>query len=417
MGNTKQQYEEALQRFADWGVDAEAALTRCQQIPISIQCWQADDVSGFEHSSSSLGSGLAVTGNYPGRARNADELRADFSCAAALIPGVKRLNLHAIYAETGGKKVDRDALEPAHFQRWMDWAKGSHFGLDFNPTFFSHPLAASGQTLSHATAAIRTFWINHGIACRRIAEAIGCHLESPCVNNVWIPDGCKDFPADRAAPRERLRESLDRCFQEKHPHVIDTVESKLFGIGSESYVVGSHEFYMGYAITRGIGLCLDAGHFHPTESIADKISAIMPWISHLLLHVSRGVRWDSDHVVVLNDDLLATTKEVVRGGYLDRTSLGLDFFDASINRIAAWVIGGRALRKALLVALLEPIDRLREAENQGDFTNRLVWMEEVKDLPYATMWEHLCAMEDIPSGATWLDQVRRYEADVLSRRS
>ena len=417
MGNRTQQYDDARQRFSDWGVDADKALTLARQIPISIHCWQGDDVTGFEPETGALGNGLAVTGSYPGRARTADELRADFACAASLIPGAKRFNLHALYAETGGVPVDRDALAPLHFQAWMDWAKENRFGLDFNPSFFSHPLAAGGLTLTHPDAAIRNFWVNHGMACRRIADAMGRHLGSPCVNNVWIPDGYKDLPADRAAPRERLRESLDRCFEKKYGNVIDTVESKLFGIGSESYVAGSHEFYMGYAITRGIGLCLDAGHFHPTEGLADKISAIIPWIPRLLLHVSRGVRWDSDHVVILNDDLLATTQEIVRGGYLDKTSIGLDFFDASINRIAAWVIGARALRKALLVALLEPVARLREAENAGDFTSRLAWMEECKWLPYATIWERLCELEDMPAGAAWLDQVRRYEADVLAKRN
>ncbi len=408
----------AVTQFEDWGVDVERAMNAALAIPISMHCWQGDDVTGFEGGSQQLGNGLAVTGNYPGRARTPDELRADFELAASLIPGAKRFNLHALYAETDGQRVDRDALEPRHFQRWIDWAKSNQWGLDFNPSFFSHPKAADGFTLSHRDPAIRDFWVAHGIACRRIAAAMGAALGTPCVNNIWIPDGYKDIPADRKAPRERLQAALDNLLSEALPsaQITDAVESKLFGIGSESYVVGSHEFYLGYAIKNKIALCLDAGHFHPTESIADKISSVLLWVPHLLLHVSRGVRWDSDHVVIVNDDLLATAQELVRGGTLDRVSIGLDFFDASINRLAAWVIGTRAMRKALLFALLEPYHLLQEAEHEGDYTRRLACIEESKLLPYGMVWDELCRRSDIPIGRAWLDEVRAYETRVLSTR-
>lgn len=412
-------FEWAVEQFAKWDVDVEQALSQAAAVPISMHCWQGDDVRGFETGGGELGDGLAVTGNYPGRATTPDELRTDFEHAAALVPGAKRLNLHALYAETDGARVDRDALEPRHFQRWIEWAGQQGYGLDFNPSFFSHPQSSDGFTLSHRDPAIRSFWIDHGIASRRIAAAMGEALQTPCVNNIWIPDGYKDVPADRHAPRERLMESLDAMLADDLPRtqMIDAVESKLFGIGSESYVVGSHEFYMGYAIRRQIGLCLDAGHFHPTEGIADKLSSVLLWVPHVLLHVSRGVRWDSDHVVIVNDDLLLTAQELVRSQALDRISLGLDFFDASINRIAAWIIGSRAMRKALLQAFLEPFDQLREAENEGDYTRRLACLEEIKTLPYGIVWDELCRRHDQPAGLEWLNDVRRYEADVLSKRA
>ncbi|NOX55094.1 MAG: L-rhamnose isomerase, partial [Planctomycetes bacterium] len=400
------------------GVDTDAALERLGKIAISLHCWQGDDVGGFESLGEELGGGLAVTGNYPGKARTPDELRSDLDMALSLIPGTHRLNLHASYAETGGERVERDELQPVHFQTWIDWAKERQMGLDFNPTFFAHEKAADGFTLAHPDASIRKFWIDHGIVCRRIGAAMGEALGTPCVTNVWIPDGFKDIPVDRKGPRERLAESLDAVFAEQlDPRFnLDSVEAKLFGIGSESYVVGSHEFYLGYAVSRRKLLCLDAGHFHPTEVISDKISSVLLWIDRLLLHVSRGVRWDSDHVVILTDELQAIAQELVRGGFLDRVHIGLDFFDASINRIAAWVIGTRCMIKALLMALLEPIEGLRQLEAEGNFTARLALFEELKTMPFGAVWDYYCLRSDVPVGAAWLDNVKSYEDSVLSKR-
>ena len=335
-----------------------------------------------------------------------------------MIPGTHRLNLHAFYAETGGKRVDRNEMEPEHFRNWIDWAKSKSMGMDFNPTFFSHPKAADGFTLSHPDAGIRRFWIEHGIACRKIGAAIGKELKSPCVTNVWIPDGFKDTPVDRKGPRMRLAESLDALFKEPiDPKLnLDAVESKLFGIGSESYVVGSHEFYLGYAVRNRKLLCLDAGHFHPTEVISDKISSVLTWLDEILLHVSRGIRWDSDHVVTLTDELMAIAQELVRGDFLNRVHIGLDYFDASINRVAAWVIGTRSMLKALLAALLEPIDTLRRVENEGDFTSRLALLEEQKILPLGAVWDYYCQKSNVPAGRAWLDEVKKYEKNVLSKR-
>jgi L-rhamnose isomerase len=411
-------YAVAREQYEAVGVDVERALERLRAVPLSIHCWQGDDVAGFEQSGSEIGGGLAVTGSYPGRARNADELRADVDKALSLLPGRHRLNLHASYAETGGQHVERDQLQPAHFSRWIDWARERQIGVDFNPTFFAHPKAADGFTLAHRDEGIRRFWIDHGIACRRIGEAFGRALGSACVTNVWIPDGFKDTPIDRRAPRERLRESLNAIFEERLDlrYNLDAVESKLFGIGAESYTVGSHEFYLGYAIEKGTLLCLDSGHFHPTETIADKISAVLLWLDQLLLHVSRGVRWDSDHVVTLNDDVRAIAHELVRGDYLGRTRIGLDFFDASINRVAAWVIGARATLKALLAALLEPTEHLRRLEAEGDYTARLALLEEYKALPLGSVWDYYCLTRDTPPGDGWLSVVRAYERDVLRGR-
>jgi len=408
----------ARRQYADRGVDVEKALKRLSGIAISLHCWQGDDVGGFENFGAELGGGLAVTGNYPGKARTPDELRADLDMALSLIPGRHRLNLHAFYAELSGRRVDRNELEPKHFAYWIDWARSRRMGMDFNPTFFSHPKAADGFTLSHPDRAIRRFWIEHGIACRRIGAAIGKALGKTCVTNVWIPDGYKDTPVDRKGPRERLAESLDAVFAPKiSPSLnLDAVESKLFGIGSESYVVGSHEFYLGYAMRRGKLLCLDAGHFHPTEVISDKISAVLTFLDEILLHVSRGVRWDSDHVVTLTDELQAIAQELVRGDYLGRVHIGLDFFDGSINRIAAWTIGTRSMLKALLAALLEPIDRLRRLEAEGDLTSRLALLEEQKTLPLGAVWDHYCLTEGAPVGPAWLDQVKAYERAVLLKR-
>ncbi len=411
-------YELARERYAEIGVDTDAVIERLSGIPVSLHCWQGDDVGGFENAGSELGGGLAVTGNYPGKATTPDQLRADLEKALSLIPGRHRLNLHAFYAETGGIKVERDELEPEHFRNWIAWAKAQGIGMDFNPTFFAHPKAADGFTLTHSDRDVREFWIRHGAACRRIGAEMGRELGSPCVTNVWIPDGYKDTPVDRRAPRERLLDSLDEIFSESFDRgfLLDAVEAKLFGIGSESYVAGSHEFYLGYAVRRGKLLCLDAGHFHPTETIADKVSAVMMWLDEILLHVSRGVRWDSDHVVTLTDDLQAIAQELVRGDYLGRTHIGLDFFDASINRIAAWVIGTRCMIKALLMALLEPIRRLRELEIDGDFTARLATLEELKTMPFGAVWDYYCLRAGVPAGGAWLEEVRRYERDVLAKR-
>lgn len=399
-------------------MDAQAAIDRLGSLAVSLHCWQGDDVGGFESLGAELGGGLAVTGNYPGKARTPDELRADLERAMRLIPCRHRLSLHASYGEFGSARVERSAVEPAHFRGWIDWARDHEVALDFNPTFFAHPLAETGWTLAHPDPRIRRFWIEHGQACRRIGAAFGREQGSPCVTNVWIPDGSKDTTVDRRGPRERLRESLDEIFAEPIDPAInrDAVEGKLFGLGSESYVAGSHEFYLGYAITRKKLLCVDAGHYHPTESVADKLSAVLCWLDEVLLHVSRGIRWDSDHVVTLTDELQALAFELVRGGYLDRVHLGLDFFDASINRVAAWVIGTRSLLKALLIALLEPIERLREREAAGDLTARLAMLEEFRTLPYGAVWDQFCRVRDVPVGLAWLDEVRAYEREVLSRR-
>jgi L-rhamnose isomerase len=411
-------YALARETFAQSGVDVDRALQRLAKIPISLHCWQGDDVGGFENSGTPLGGGLAVTGNYPGKARTPDELRRDLEMTYSLLPGKHRLSLHASYAETGGRRVDRNELTPEHFRGWIDWAKSQKLGLDFNPTYFAHPNAADGFTLAHRDRAIRQFWIEHGIACRKIGAAMGRAIGTPCVTNFWIPDGFKDTPVDRKGPRERLTESLDAIFtQAIDPRQnLDAVEPKLFGIGSESYVVGSHEYYLGYAVRNKKLLCLDTGHFHPTETVADKISAVLSSLDEILLHVSRGVRWDSDHVVILSDDLEALGQELVRGDFLGRVHIGLDYFDASINRVAAWTIGARSLIKALLMALLEPTARLRRLEAEGDFTARLALLEEAKTLPYGAVWDAYCESRGAPVGEAWLAAVKHYEKDVLSKR-
>ena len=416
--NAEKAFNLAKERYADWGVDVESVLTRLSTIAISLHCWQGDDVGGFENSGQELGAGLAVTGNYPGKARTADELRSDLDKTLSLLPGSHRLNLHASYAEMDGQKVDRDVLQPEHFRRWIDWAKDRRIGMDFNQTYFAHPLASDGYTLAHADPAIRRFWIDHGIVCRRIGAEIGKALGSPCITNLWIPDGSKEPPVDRKTPRQRLAEALDEIFADPiDPRFNrDAVEGKLFGIGSESYVVGSHEFYYGYAVTRKKLLCLDAGHYHPTEVVSDKISAVLQVLDEILLHVSRGVRWDSDHVVVLSDELEAIAQELVRGDYLGRVHIGLDFFDASINRVAAWVIGVRSTLKALLLALLEPIDTLRQLEADGDYTSRLAMLEELKTLPFGAVWDYYCIRHGVPTGRDWLTEVKTYEREILSTR-
>jgi len=422
MNNRIQQtYTLASERYAEIGVDTEATLQKLATIPVSLHCWQGDDVGGFERAGAALsGGGIQATGNYPGKARTLDEMRADLDQVFALLPGKHRLNLHAMYGDFGGEKVERDAITARHFQSWIDWAKarGLH-GLDFNPSYFSHPMADGGATLTHRDAKVRQFWIDHGIACRRIGAEMGGQLGTTTVTNFWIPDGSKDLPADRKGPRTLLEQSLDAIFAEKivPKHQLDAVECKLFGIGSESYVAGSHEFYLGYAVKNQKVLCLDAGHFHPTETLADKISATLQFIPEIILHVSRGVRWDSDHVVLFDDSTRATMEEIVRGDFLGRTHIGLDFFDASINRVAAWVIGTRATLKCLLAALLEPSAKLRELEASGDFAGRLAWMEECKALPLGAVWDEHCRRQGVPAGAAWLDVVRGYEKQVLGKRS
>jgi len=412
-------YELAKEQYASLGVDTETALATLRRTPISLHCWQGDDVGGFEKPDATLsGGGIQATGNYPGKARTIDELRGDLDQALKLIPGQHRLNLHACYADLSGKKVERNAYTVAHFQSWIDWAKQRKLGMDFNPTYFAHPLADSGFTLSHPDAGIRKYWVEHGIACRRIGAEMGRQLGTTCVTNVWIPDGYKDLPVDRVAPRKRLEQSLDELFAEKidPKHNLDAVESKLFGIGSESYVVGSHEFYLGYAVKHQKLYCLDAGHFHPTEQLHDKISSVLQFVPELLLHVSRGVRWDSDHVVLFDDATRGIMEELVRGDFLGRTHIGLDFFDASINRIAAWTIGTRNALKCLLSALLEPRKLLVDAEQSGDFTGRLALLEEAKTLPLSAVWDEHCRRNNVPVGARWLDEVRSYEKTVLARR-
>ena len=412
-------YNLAKERYAMLGVDTDKALEILAQIPISLHCWQGDDVAGFESPDTELGGGIAATGNYPGKARNANELRRDLDKVYSLIPGTHRLNLHAIYAETGGKKVERNELQPEHFAAWVDWARANNHGMDFNPTCFSHPLAESGFTLASYDEGIRQFWIEHCIACRKIGEHFGRELGTPCVTNVWIPDGFKDTPVDRKTPRLLLKDSLDKVFAKKIDprYHRDAVESKLFGLGSESYVVGSHEFYLGYAVANDILLCLDSGHFHPTEVISDKLSSVLTFVDEVLLHVSRGVRWDSDHVVILSDELQAIAQEIVRGDFLDRVHIGLDYFDASINRVAAWVIGTRNAMRALLMALLEPTGQLRELEVSGDYTKRLALLEELKGLPFGAVWDYFCSQQAVPVGISFMDEIRDYEERELSKRT
>ena len=410
-------YQLAKERYAMLGVDADSILAQLATVAISLHCWQGDDVLGFENPGRGLSGGIMATGNYPGKARTADELRQDLDQAYRLIPGTHRLNLHAIYGDSD-KALDRNDWQPHHFDRWIDWARENNHGIDFNPTCFSHPLADDGFTLASYDKDKRNYWIEHCQNARKIGAYIGEKLGTLCVTNIWIPDGLKDMPADRATPRKILVESLDKVLAEKlNPeHNLDAVECKLFGLGSESYVVGSHEFYMGYAVSRQTLLCLDAGHFHPTETISDKISSILQFVPEILLHVSRGVRWDSDHVVTLTDDLQAITQEIVRGDYLDRVHIGLDFFDASINRVAAWVIGTRNTLKGLLMALLEPMTTLREMELSGNYTGRLALLEELKVMPHGAVWDMYCHQQGVPVGLRFLDEIQAYETAVLSKR-
>ena len=410
-------YEAAKKTFSLWGIDADKALAALAGIPLSLHCWQGDDVGGFE-GGGLYGGGIQATGNYPGKARTPAELRADYELAFSLIPGRHRANLHSTYGEYGGRKVDRDALTPELFSGWISWAKKLGIGLDMNETYFSHPMADTGFTLSSHDRKVRDFWVNHSLRVREIGEAMGRELGTPCIVDLWIQDGYKDLPADRLAPRAFLKESLDRIFAAKHDprHVKDAVEGKLFGIGSESYVVGSHEFYLGYAVKNNLMLTIDMGHFHPTESVADKVSAILLFVPELLLHISRGVRWDSDHVVTLSDEVKAVAAEVARADAWGRVNVALDYFDASINRVAAWVIGARAALKAILIALLEPSEMLKKEEVAGNHTARLALMEEFKDLPFGAVWDQFCRAQGVPAGTAWMDKVTEYEKAVLAKR-
>jgi L-rhamnose isomerase len=412
-------YQQARERYAEMGVDADRALATAAKIPIALQCWQGDDVIGFERIGSATSSGgIQVTGGFPGRARTIGELQADIAKAVSLLPGKHRVNLHAMYGEFGGKSVDRDQILPEHYRPWLDWAGTLGLKLDFNATCFAHPKADSGFTLSHRDPAIRSFWIEHVQRCRSISAFIGKTQGSPCVHDLWIPDGSKDTTVSRFEYRKILKESLDQILGTRFEpaQMKDAVESKLFGIGSEAFVVGSHEFYLGYAIERGVMPCIDMGHFHPTESVADKISSMLLFCKEILLHVSRGVRWDSDHVVILNDDLRSLAEEIVRSGELSRVNVALDFFDASINRVGAWVVGARATQKSLLLALLEPTDRLKSYEKEGNNFARLALLEEMKTLPAGPVWDYLCLSAGVPPAERWIDDILAYERDVLRKR-
>ena len=410
-------YELAKESYASLGIDTDAVLEKLKTVPISMHCWQGDDVAGFLFKDVALSGGIQVTGNYPGAARTVAELRQDAEKAMSLIPGTKKFNLHAIYADTD-EKVDLNEIEPRHFASWVDWAKKLGIGLDFNPTCFSHPMADTGFTISSANKEIQDFWVEHCIRSRKVAEYFGRELGIPCVTNYWFPDGYKDIPVDREGPRRRMMEGLDRVFagdiDEKNNR--NAVESKVFGIGAESYTVGSNEFCLGYAVSRNKMVCLDAGHFHPTEVISDKVSSVLLYTKELLLHVSRPVRWDSDHVVILDDELQNIAHALVRPGLLDRTHICLDFFDASINRIAAWTIGTRNMEKALLMAMLEPTEKMLEMELAGDYTSRLAMMEELKTYPFAAVWDYYCMTNGVPVREEWLTAVKEYERDVLSKR-
>ncbi|MEG2595551.1 MAG: L-rhamnose isomerase [Ruthenibacterium sp.] len=412
-------YENAKQRYAAFGIDTDAALAKLAQKPISIHCWQGDDVTGFDSKTGGAGNGIQTTGNYPGKARNFEELKADFQAATKLIPGKKRINLHACYAVFTAENpwVDRDKIEYKHFAPWVEFAKENDFGIDFNPTCFSHDMVKDGLTLSAPDANVRKFWIDHCIAARRVAQKIGEALGDKVLNNVWIPDGFKDIPADRLTPRLRLKDSLDAIFAEKCPNVIDCVESKVFAIGVESYTVGSNEFYMNYAARHdGVYNLLDNGHYHPMEYVSDKIPALLPYFDKIPLHVTRPVRWDSDHVVLFDDELKEICKEIVRNDALDKVLIGLDFFDASINRIAAWVIGTRNAQKGLLFALLQPNETLKAMQDAGDFTGRMMLSEEVKTLPFGAVWEQYCETQNVPANESWYTEVQQYENNVLSKR-
>ncbi|SFL86885.1 L-rhamnose isomerase [Gracilibacillus orientalis] len=417
--SVKENFEVAKKQYEKWGISVEEAFEKLKNVPISIHCWQGDDIGGFEVDQQELSGGIDVTGDYPGKATTPEELRSDLEKALSLIPGKHKINLHAIYAETDGKLVDRNELEPTHFENWVQWAKEHDLGLDFNPTLFSHPKAADGLTLAHPDKEIRDFWIEHCIKSRKIGEYFGKELGQPALTNIWIPDGYKDIPSDRLTPRKRLKESLDEIFAADVDESlnIDAVESKLFGIGSEAYVVGSHEFYMGYALKNNKLCLLDSGHYHPTEVVSNKISAMLLFSDRLALHVSRPVRWDSDHVIILDDELREIGLEIVRNDALDKVMIGLDFFDASINRVAAWTIGTRNMIKSLLYALLLPNDHLKQLQETGNFTDRLALFEEFKTYPFGAIWDYYCEQMGVPAQEKWLEEVKDYEKKVLSKRN
>lgn len=407
----------AKDRYNSLGVNAEEALKILAEIPISIHCWQGDDVGGFENSEEALSGGIQATGNYPGKARDFQELKADFAKALSLIPGKKKINLHAFYGVFGNEKVDRDEISYEHFAPWVEYAKEMDIGIDFNPTFFSHPMVRDGLTLSSPDETVRQFWVRHGIKCREIAGRIAKELGTPVVNNVWIPDGLKDIPADRLGPRLRLKKSLDEIFAKEHPGLIDCVESKVFGIGLEAYTVGSNEFYMSYAAShKGVYNLLDNGHYHPTEFVSDKIPSLLAFFDKIPLHVTRPVRWDSDHVVLLEDELKEIAKEIVRNDAIDKVLIGLDFFDASINRIAAWVVGTRNMQKALLYALLQPVSKMKAMQDSGNFTELMMLSEELKTAPFGDVWEEYCLRQNVPQNESWFRSVQEYEKSVLQKR-
>ncbi len=418
MKNVDKAYELAREQYASLGVDTEAVLKQMEKVQISLHCWQADDVVGFETTAEGLSGGIQATGNYPGKARNIDELRMDIDKSMSLLPGRQRFNLHAFYGDFKGKIVDRDEITVEHFQSWIDWAKDQGIGIDFNCTCFSHPRAADGFTLSSKNGENRKFWIEHTKRCRRIGAEMGRQLGTPAVHNIWIPDGSKDTPVDRYTHRALLKDSLDEIFKEEFPfeHLKDAIESKLFGIGLESMTVGSHDFYLSYATKNNKLICLDAGHFHPTEQVGDKISACLLFVPELLLHVTRPLRWDSDHVVTLSDEILLIAHEVVRANALDRVNLGLDFFDASINRIGAYVVGTRAFQQAMLIALLEPRKLLLEYEESGQHFERLAVLELMKAKPFGAVWDYYCQKQGVPVGQEFIAEVQQYEKDVLSKR-
>lgn len=409
-----QAYELARERYAAVGVDTEEALRKLQDLHLSLHCWQTDDVAGFE-TAGELTGGIQATGNYPGKARNIDEVRADILKAASFIPGTHRLNLHEIYGDFGGKFVDRDQVDASHFESWMQWAAENNFKLDFNSTSFSHPKSGN-LTLSNPDKSIRDFWIEHTMRCRAIAEEMGRRQGSPCVMNLWIHDGSKDITVNRMLYRSLLKDSLDRIFATEYEHMKDCLESKVFGIGLESYTVGSNDFYVAYCAQHQKLVTLDTGHFHPTESVADKVSSLLLFVPELMLHVSRPVRWDSDHVTIMNDDTLDLCKEIVRCDAVDRVNVGLDYFDGSINRIGAYVIGSRATQKCMLQALLEPLATLRRYEAEDKGFERLALLEEAKSLPWNAVWDMFCLRNDVPVGETFIPEIQKYEAEVTSLR-
>jgi len=415
----KNSYQLAREHYAALGVDTDKVIEKMDKIVISLHCWQTDDVGGFEREGAELGGGgIQATGNFPGKARTIDQMRDDLDKVMSLVPGRQRLNLHAIYGEFGGKKVDRDQIEVKHFQGWIDWAKKREIGLDFNCTCFSHPLADDGFTLSSKNPKVRKFWVEHTKRCRAIAAEMGKQLGTPAVHNIWIPDGSKDTPVDRYTLRKLLKKSLDEIFSEKYPkkYLKDSVESKLFGIGSESMVVGSHDFYLGYAIKNNTMITLDNGHFHPSELVGDKISSILLYIDELLLHLTRGVRWDSDHVVTFNDEINLIAQEIVRAKALGRVNIGLDFFDASLNRIGAYVIGTRAAQLAFMNALLEPHETLVKFEEEGKTFERLSLLELMKTKPLGAVWDYYCLKNKVPVGQDYIEEISSYEKEVLLKR-